>query len=99
MKGLLLISPTFILMLCCTLSTSKLKAQQNTQLSDPEIASVAVVANQVDIKAGEQAKQKTHNSEVRNFAETMINDHRSVIDKATALVKKLNVTPKTNALS
>ena len=27
----------------------------------------------------------------------MINDHQSVIDQATALVKKLNVTPKENA--
>jgi putative membrane protein len=74
-------------------------AQQNTKLSDPEIASVAVTANQVDITAAEQAIKKTTNDEVRNFAQTMINDHQSVIDKATALVQKLHVTPKDNALS
>ena len=99
MKNMLQVRAMPILLLFIAFSSSRLQAQQNAHLSDPEIASVAVVANQVDIKAGEQARQKSHNSDVRNFAETMINDHRSVIDKATALVKKLKVTPKTNALS
>ena len=74
-------------------------AQKTTKLSDPEIASVAVVANQVDIKAGEQAKTKTKDKEVQNFANTMINDHQAVIGQASALVKKLNVTPKDNSVS
>lgn len=74
-------------------------AQNKPQLSDPEIASVAVVANQIDINAGELAKSKSKNSDVTNFANTMINDHQSVINQATALVKKLNVTPKDNTVS
>src|SRR5205823_14361482 len=36
---------------------------------------------------------------VSNFAQTMIKDHTSVIDQATALVKKLGVTPKSNSTS
>jgi putative membrane protein len=74
-------------------------AQKTPKLTDPEIASVAVVANQVDIKAGEQAKSKTKDKDVQNFANTMINDHQSVINQASALVKKLKVTPKDNAVS
>jgi putative membrane protein len=74
-------------------------AQKAPKLTDPEIASVAVVANQIDINAGELAKRKSTNKEVVNFANTMINDHKSVIAQASALVKKLHVTPKDNAAS
>jgi putative membrane protein len=75
------------------------KAQTSPKLSDPEIASVAVVANQVDINAGQLAKTKSKDKEVLNFANTMINDHKSVIQQASALVQKLKVTPKDNAVS
>jgi putative membrane protein len=75
-------------------------AQKKTmKLNDAEIASVAVAANQIDINAAKLAQSKSKNADVLNFAKTMIADHQSVIDKATALVKKLNVTPKDNALT
>jgi putative membrane protein len=70
-----------------------------TTLSDPEVASVAVAANQIDIKYAEIAKKKSKNTEVLNFAETMAKDHNAVIAQASDLVKKLNVTPKDNAVS
>ena len=72
---------------------------QNKKLSDAEIASVAVVANQIDIDAAKLAQQKSKDATVLDFAKTMISDHQSVIDQASALVKKLGVTPKDNALS
>lgn len=74
-------------------------SQEKPKLSDPEVASVAVVANQIDIRAGELAKKKTKNPEIVRFAETMINDHQAVIEQASALVKKLGVTPKDNDVS
>jgi putative membrane protein len=70
-----------------------------TSLSDPEVASVAVAANTIDIKYAEIAKKKSKNSDVLNFAETMMKDHKAVLEQASALVKKLNVTPKDNAVS
>jgi putative membrane protein len=63
------------------------------------VASVAVVANQIDISYGEIAKQKSKNEDILKFAETMITDHSAVIAQAAALVKKLGVTPKDNAVS
>jgi putative membrane protein len=74
-------------------------AQTNPKLSDAEVASVAVVANQIDISYAEIAKKQSKNAEVLKFAETMINDHNAVIKQAAALVKKLGVTPKDNAVS
>jgi putative membrane protein len=71
----------------------------NPALSDPEVASVAVVANQIDISYAEIAKAKSKDKEILNFAETMSADHKAVIAQASALVKKLNVTPKDNSLS
>jgi putative membrane protein len=74
-------------------------AQEKTKLSDAEVASVAVVANQIDISYGEIAKEKSKNEDILKFAETMISDHKAVIAQAAVLVKKLGVTPKDNAVS
>ena len=70
-----------------------------TSLTDPEVASVAVAANQIDIEYAGIAKKKSKNTEILNFAETMTKDHNAVIAQASDLVKKLNVTPKDNAVS
>ena len=59
-------------------------AQQNTKLSDPEIASVAVTANQIDIDAAKLAKEKSKDQDIIKFAETMMNDHQAVINQAVA---------------
>src|SRR5690349_1319064 len=72
---------------------------ETPKLTDPEIASVAVAANKIDINYAAIAKEKSKNADVLKFAETMANDHKSVIDQAVALVTKLKVTPKDNAVS
>lgn len=74
-------------------------AQETVALSDAEIASVAVVANQNDIDFAEIAKRRSGNVEVLNFAKTMATDHQAVIELAVALVTDLGVTPKDNAVS
>jgi putative membrane protein len=71
----------------------------NPKLSDAEVASVAVVANQIDINYSQIAKEKSKDKEILNFAETMATDHAAVIAQAAALVKKLGVTPKDNPVS
>jgi putative membrane protein len=75
-----------------------LKAQ-NPKLTDPEVASVAVTANQVDVNYAALAKLKSKNAEILKFAETMSTDHKAIIAQAVALVTKLKVTPKDNAVS
>lgn len=74
-------------------------APATAKLTDPEIASIAVTANQVDIDYANIAKSKSKNAEVLKFANTMAKDHQSVIDQAVALVTKLGVTPQDNATS
>lgn len=72
---------------------------QQAKPTDPQIAHIAYTAGEIDIKAAEQALQKSHNQQVRGFAEDMIRDHKAVNDKALALVKKLHVTPEDNDTS
>jgi putative membrane protein len=72
--------------------------QNNPTLSDAEVASVAVIANQIDIDHAQLANEKSKNKEVLQFAETMIRDHKAVIKQASDLVQQLGVTPKENAV-
>lgn len=93
---------TSVLLLFVSALFSMPTMAQNTTtptLTDPEIASVAVTANQIDVDYGKIALKKSKNTELRKFAQTMIDDHTSIIDQAVALAKKLGVTPKDNAVT
>ena len=79
--------------------TATLVAQAAPDLSDPEVAHVAVTANSIDIDLANFAQGRTHNSEVRQFATTMITDHSAVNKQAGALAARLGVTPKDNGVS
>jgi putative membrane protein len=87
------------LIVIAILSTIAGVAQANSKLSDAEVASVAVIANQIDVSYGEIAKERSRDQDILKFAETMIGDHNAVISQAAALVKKLGVTPKDNVVS
>ena len=63
-------------------------AQDAPKLSDPEIAHVAVTANQIDVDYAAIAKEKSKNADVLRFAETMISDHTAIIKKATDLANQ-----------
>jgi putative membrane protein len=68
-------------------------------LSDAEVAHVAVTANSIDIDLARFAETRSKNGEVRKFAATMITDHSAVNAQAGALAGKLGVTPRDNAVS
>jgi len=68
-------------------------------LSDPEVAHVAVTANNIDIEMAKLVPTHTRNAAVRQFATTMITDHTAVNAQAAALTTRLGVTPKDNAVS
>jgi putative membrane protein len=67
--------------------------------NDAQIAHIAYTAGVVDVAAGKQALEKSHNKAVRDFAQEMVRDHTAVNDQALALVKKLGVTPQDNPTS
>jgi len=78
----------------CLMFGSAAYAQAPT---DPQIASIVVTANTVDIDAGKLAVSKGSNKDVKAFAQQMITDHTGVNKQAVDLVTKLKVTPEDNA--
>jgi putative membrane protein len=68
-------------------------------VTDAQIASIVVTANQVDIDAGQIAEARATSPEVKTFARLMITDHRGVNKSATDLVTRLKVTPQDNPTS
>jgi putative membrane protein len=89
------VSAIIIASLLC-LTPAAISAQT---VSDAQIASIVVTANQVDIDAGKLAASKGTNPEIKKFGQQMVADHTGVNTQATALVTKLKVTPEDNATS
>lgn len=88
-------------LVCLLLLTTSIMTfgQEAPKLIDTEIASVAVVANQIDIDYAKVALKRSKNKDILDFANRMIEDHNAVIQQAVALVEKLGVNPKDNAVS
>jgi putative membrane protein len=72
---------------------------QGAKPNDAQIAHIAYTAGQIDIEAAQQALKKSHNKDVRAFAQDMERDHKAVNQKALALLKKLKVKPQDNDTS
>jgi putative membrane protein len=93
--------PTKLLALLLVLAAPiDLSAQSGPpDLSDPEVAHVAVTANSIDIELARLAQSRAGNREVKDFATTMVTDHSAVNAQAVALAGRLGVTPKDNPVS
>lgn len=70
-----------------------------SELTDAQIAHVAVTANAVDVELARLVESRSTDEEVVRFAETMIGDHTGVNERAAALAARLGVTPEDNAVS
>jgi putative membrane protein len=68
-------------------------------VTDAQIASIVVTANQVDIDAGKLAVSTSKNTAVKSFGQLMVTDHAGVNKAAVDLVTKLHVTPQDNPTS
>ncbi len=75
------------------------KAESAADLNDLQIAHVAYVADNIDIRYAHLALAISQNPEVRAFAQTMIRDHTAVNEQALALLAKLKAEPQGNFLS
>lgn len=68
-------------------------------VDDATIAHIAVTANEIDAVMGELALERSSDARVRDFASTMVRDHRGVNEQAVALAGRLGVTPADNDVS
>jgi putative membrane protein len=67
--------------------------------TDAQIVAIVTVANKGDIAAGELAKSKTKNKDVKSFAEMMIKDHTAMQADGEKAAKAANITPEDNETS
>ncbi len=74
-------------------------AQENPKLSNAEVASVMVLANQLYIEYAAIAQQKTKNVDILKFAKKIEEDHKIIKDNVVAVVYKIKVAPKGNVVS
>ena len=63
-------------------------------MNDPQIATVALTAHQIDIDRGKVALKHSKNDEVKQFADQMVHDHQAGKQEALDLAKKLGVKPE-----
>ncbi len=70
-----------------------------TPPNDANIAAIVVAANSIDIQNAREAERISKNPKVLEFARRMVTDHSSVNKKATDLAKRLDLTPRPDALS
>lgn len=68
-------------------------AQAQTSPTDPQIVGIVVAANDIDINYGKLALSKSHDKQVRDFAQEMVTDHSAVQKSVFDLGAKLHVTP------
>ena len=84
---------------CLIIFSIPVFGQENTKLSNAEVASVTVLANQLHIEYSTIAQQKTKNVDILKFAKKIAEDHKIIRDHVVAVVHKIKVAPKDNAVS
>jgi putative membrane protein len=67
--------------------------------TDAQIAQIVLVANSADSASGVMAERKATAPDVKAFGRRMVTDHSALNKKATALAKKLNLTPAPSDMS
>lgn len=97
MKLIYLLAAAVTLTACAHHAT--VSADSPAELNDLEIAHVAYVADNIDIRYAHLALAVSQNPEIHNFAKTMIRDHEAVNEQALALLDKLGAQPQDNFLS
>ena len=83
----------FVLALASGMMLAGLTAVAQSTPTDPQIVGIVVTANQIDIDAGKLALTKSHNQQVKDFAQQMITDHSALQKSVGDLGAKLHVTP------
>ena len=81
------------------LSATAAQSQDAAALNDLEIAHVAYVADNIDIRYAHLALAISTNPAIHEFANTMIRDHTAVNEQALALLAKLGAQAQDNFLS
>lgn len=93
------IKTTLLAIATAILSQGVANAQNPAELNDLQIAHVAYIADNIDIRYAHLALAISEDPAIHEFANTMIRDHTAVNEQALALLAKLGAQPQDNFLS
>ena len=85
--------------LAVALGASAMPLRAQGDYNDLQMAHVAVIASNIDIRHAHLALALSENADIKAFAETMIRDHSAVNSAVGALARKLNVEAQDNPFS
>jgi putative membrane protein len=69
------------------------------ELTDAQIASVGVTANQGEVEQNMVALERAQGADARSFAQDMVTMHGAALQRETALAMTLQLTPEDNSVS
>src|SRR5712691_3636103 len=87
-----------VLLASCSVNTmtSSSSLPGTIGFTDSDIAAIVTNANQGEIDQGNVALTRASSSDVRDFAQMMVNDHTSALNQANALFSRIYVTANTS---
>jgi putative membrane protein len=68
----------------------------NSGWTDANVVDVLTVANQGEVDYSQLGVDKATNASVKQFAQTMVKDHSTMLDAVKSLASRLNVVPASN---
>ena len=68
----------------------------NSGWTDANVVDVLTVANQGEVDYSQIGVDKATNASVKQFAQTMVKDHSTMLDAVKSLASRLNVVPASN---
>ena len=86
-------------MLLAMLLIAGCSSMQSGKLTDPQIAMMMRIINLGEIRESQVARDKTANTTVREFAQTMINDHEAENNKAESAMSAKDVNSEDTPMS
>lgn len=69
------------------------------RLDDGDVVATLSAADQAEIRPSELARERAENSQVRQFAERMVTEHRALSDSLRMFAQRENLTAQETALS
>ena len=68
--------------------------QAPSTLNDAQIAAIVLAANDIDVENGKFAKKHTKDTQVKEFANRMVTDHKGANNQVKHLAKQLKIKPQ-----
>jgi putative membrane protein len=96
-KTMMMLPAALLLLAACSTTTDNMTSSSMPgMMSDADVAAVVTNANQGEIAQGQAASTRASSTDVRAFAQMMVNDHTNALNQARDLFSRTNINANTN---